>query len=293
MRRISCNVNIHGLLTALITPFADGAIDYDALAVLVRRAAISSNALVVLGTTAEPCSLSMEEKESIVRFVLQSTAKPVVVGLTGNDTPRVVQCARRYSQLGASALLCVTPYYNRCNAEGLLAHYRAIAQAVEIPIILYNVPARTGVNITPETLSRLLTLPHVVGVKQASSDAMQIMHYATVCASLSRTLYCGDDAMLPLFRSVGAEGIISAAANAIPDVMAEGMYMPMGDMPRWVTRYLPLVECLFGDVNPIRVKEACYHLGLIRNELRLPLVAGVHPPLVTLLARANYAIVNQ
>ena len=269
-----------------------GEVDYDSLVRLVSRAALFSTGIVALGTTAEPCSLDQEERERILATVMRTTAKPIVVGVTGNDTAAVVRSARRYEALGASALLCVTPYYNRCAEAGLLAHYRALAEAVNIPVILYNVPRRTGVNITPDTLSRLLLLPHVIGVKEATTDAIQIMRYANICRELGRTLFAGDDAMLPVFRAVGAESAVSAAANAIPDVMEEGLLMPLSDVPRWSYRYLPLVERLFAEANPIGVKQACYHLGFCANELRLPLTPSADPLLPVLLGNAGFSVVN-
>jgi 4-hydroxy-tetrahydrodipicolinate synthase len=223
--------------------------------------------------------------------VLASTAKPVIVGVIGNDTRSVCRFAEHSIDIGASALLCPTPYYNRCTQEGLIAHFRSLTSCVDVPVILYNVPARTGVTVTPDTLARLLLLPHVVGVKEATVDAIEIIHYANVCHSLHRTLICGDDAMLPVFRAVGAECVISAAANAIPDVIAEGILMPLADMPRWCERYLPLIEAMFAEVNPIRVKQACYHLGLCANQLRLPLTPSADRTLVSLLQKAGFSIV--
>lgn len=281
-----------GLITAIITPFRSGAIDYDALGVLCRRAMLSSTALVALGTTAEPCSLSAEEKDEVVRYLLSQTAKPVVVGVSGNNTPDVVASARHWQQVGASALLVITPYYNKCTTEGLVAHFRAVCEAVDVPVILYNVPARTGVNVSPDTLQRLLLLPNVVGVKDAIEDAAQILSDAMVCRLLGRAYLCGEDAMLPLFRAVGAQGVVSAAAVAVPDVMAEGMHVPLADLPRWTERYLPLLRRLFAEVNPVGVKQACYHLGLCSPHLRLPLSASADPELPLLLERAGFAIVN-
>lgn len=266
--------------------------DHDALSRLVARASVYSAAFVALGTTAEPCALTEEECDAVLRTVMRSTAKPVVVGVSGNDTRTVVRRAEHYREMGASALLCVTPYYNRCSDEGLLAHYRAICEAVDVPIVLYNVPKRTGVDISPEMLARLLLLPHVVGVKEANADAWEILHYALVCRELSRALVCGEDATLPLFRAVGADCAISAAANAIPDVMEQGLVVPLSDMPRWTSRYLPLVERLFGEVNPIAVKQACFHLGLCANELRLPLAPSADRALPILLEKAGFCIVN-
>ena len=285
-------MQLHGLITALITPFSSGAVDYDALTRITLRAAVHSSAFVALGTTAEPCSLTLEERDGVIRHLMSVTDRPLVVGVTGNDTASVVRSSLHYQEMGVSALLVLTPYYNRCSSEGLIAHFRAVAEAVSIPIILYNVPVRTGVDITPESLSRLLLLPHVIGVKEANADPREIMHYAAVCHTLGRTLLAGDDAMLPLFRAVGAGGAVSAAANAIPDVIASGLSVPLSDMPRWLVRYMPLIEQMFAEVNPIGVKSACYHLGLCGNELRLPLTPIRGEALCALLSQAGFSITN-
>jgi len=285
-------VQLHGLITAILTPFTQGAVDFDALTRIVRRASAHSSAFVALGTTAEPCSLTQPERDDILRHLMAITDKPLIVGVTGNDTRTVVDMALHYQQMGAHALLVLTPYYNRCSQAGLIAHFRAVCEAVSIPVILYNVPARTGVNVAPDTLRRLLLLPHVIGVKEANADARQMIHYAAVCRELSRTLFCGDDCMLPLFRAVGSDSAVSAAANAIPDVLASGLSVPLSDMPRWIERYLPLLESLFAEVNPIGVKQACYHLGLCEAEMRLPLTPTADSRLPFLLFRAGFSIVN-
>jgi len=282
-----------GVYTALITPFAHGKVDHEALAALCLRVLPHSAGLVVLGTTGEPCALRDREKLDVVRTVRSVCGKPIVVGVTGNDTATVQRRAVQWQREGASALLLVTPYYNRCSQEGLLAHYAAVCRAVDIPVVVYNVPARTGVNIAPDTLARILSLPHVEAVKEANADPRQIVQYATICHQMGKTLLCGEDALLPLFRAAGARGVISAAANAIPSVMAEGMRVPMTDAVRWLCRYGALLDALFAEVNPICVKQACYHLGLVRNELRLPLTPAYYPRIPTLLQEAGFAIINQ
>ena len=283
-----------GVYTALITPFADGKVDYHSLAVVCRHVLPHSHGLVVLGTTGEPCTLDEVEKDAVVRFLFTQTHLPIVVGVTANDTARGVRQALHWQSVGAKALLVITPYYNRCTPEGLSAHFEAICGVVDIPVILYNVPARTGVNITPSTLARLLSLPHVVGVKEAAGDARQIMQYAAVCHRMDKALLCGEDALLPVFRAVGADGVISAAANAVPSVVAEGFAMPLGDVHRWSARYLSLWQSLFAEVNPIGVKAACRLLGLCRDELRLPLTPCTQQQQVAeALREAGFAVANQ
>ena len=282
-----------GLYTALITPFDDGKVDYDSLAAVCNHTLRYARGLVVLGTTGEPCTLTEAEQNDVVRFIFTLTDRPIVVGVTANDTAKAVRQALHWQAVGAKALLVITPYYNRCTPEGLVAHYRAIAEVVDIPIILYNVPSRTGVNITVPTLSRLLSLAHVVGVKEATADALQITQYAAVCHRLGKTLMCGEDCLLPAFRAVGAAGVISAAANAVPSVVAEGCNMSLDDVHHWSERHLPLLQAMFAEVNPIGVKAACYHLGLCRNQLRLPLTPSPSPDMAHALAEAGFAIVNQ
>lgn len=278
-------------MTALITPFTEDGVDFDALVRIAQGAARRSSSLVALGTTAETCTLGDDEQDAVVRCLLGHFSLPLVVGVSGNDTRRVVRNALHWQEMGAAALLCITPYYNRCNAHGLTAHYEAICRAVDVPVILYNVPSRTGVNIPTELLPQLLALPHVAGIKEASADPRQIMGDAVACARADKALLCGEDALLPLFRAVGAAGAVSAAANAIPDVMADALSLPMAAMPRWTETYYPLVDSLFADVNPICVKQACYHLGLCRNILRLPLTARHDDAVARRLAACGFAIV--
>ena len=256
----------------MITPFDNDKIDFTALGRLIEYQAKYVDGFVVLGTTGEPYTLGDVEKDAVVQFVLQRKGqKSVIVGVQGNATARCVDNALHWQALGADALLCITPYCNRCNTRGLVAHYAALAQAVSVPIVAYNVPARTGVNITPEVLQQLLTLPHIVGVKEASGNARQIARFATICRARGAGLYCGDDALIPLFRSLGAVGVISAAANAVPAAIADGWRCKYARLPRWNALYLPLLDAMFAEVNPIGVKYACALRGLCRNRLRLPL----------------------
>lgn len=231
-----------------------------------------ADAYVVLGTTGEPYTLSASEKEEVVRFVLQRRGqKQVIVGVEGNDTALACQNAKHWQKAGAEALLCITPYCNKCTQSGIVAHYSALSRAVDIPLVVYNVPSRTGVNVSCDTLERLLEIPSVSGVKEASGDPDQIARYAVLCRKCQRDLYCGDDALLPLFRVLGAQGVISAAANAVPQVIRKGWYAPLPELADWNSRYKALFSALFSVVNPIGIKYACWLRGLCANRLRLPL----------------------
>ena len=274
----------------MITPFAGEQVDYDALQRLLTYQAAYVDGYVVLGTTGEPYTLSSTERDDVVRFVLQRRGqKRVIVGVQGNDTARCVTNALHWQAMGADALLCITPYCNRCNATGLVAHYTALDGALSIPIIVYNVPARTGVNIDADTLARLLALPHVYGVKEASGNSRQIAQFAALCCTAGKALYCGDDALLPYFRALGAAGIVSAAANAVPMVVHSGWHCALARLSRWNALYGGLLNAMFAEVNPIGVKYACARRGLCRNALRLPLTPiGVSPALDGYLTHAPF-----
>ena len=266
-----------GSATALITPFIHGEIDFPTLGRLIdRQLEAGTDALVVCGTTGEPPALTQEEKDSLLEFTLQRTGGrvPVIAGTGTNCTKTSVEQSVRAQNLGADGLLIVTPYYNKSTQRGLIAHYTAVADAVDCPIILYNVPSRTGVNLLPETAARLAEHENILGLKEAAGDISQFAELSRLCSG-KLALYAGnDDQALPML-ALGAQGVISAAANAVPEEMHHLVSAWFeGDVRgscAMQLSLLPLLRLLFSEVNPIPVKAALELLGLCRAELRLPL----------------------
>ncbi len=266
-----------GSAAALVTPFRDGKIDYPSLSQLIERQIDGgTDALVVCGTTGEPSTLTADEKDDLLTFTLMRCAGriPVIAGAGGNCTAEVVRRCVRAQQLGADGLLIVTPYYNKATQDGLIAHYAAAADAVDLPIILYNVPSRTGVNLLSETALRLSEHPNICGFKDAAGNISQTAELARLTRG-RLDLYSGnDDQTLPML-SLGAQGVISVAANVIPRTMHElcaawfkGDTARARDIQLGI---LPLCRLLFAEVNPIPVKAALHMLSLCSDEMRLPL----------------------
>jgi len=269
-------MNFSGSGVALITPFADGKIDVAALAKLVEfQIDNGTDYIVALGTTGEPATLSRDERMLVMETVKKAIAGrvPLVIGCGCNNTAEAVANAKLASQYG-DALLVVTPYYNKCTQKGLIAHYTAIADATSLPIISYNVPGRTGVNMLPETVKALSDGGIIAAIKEASGNMEQITETARLCGK-KIALISGDDALVLPIASIGGKGVISVAANVVPAVVANLTKAALtGDYN--TARALqfelnPLVKLLFCEVNPIPVKAACSLLGLCNNELRLPL----------------------
>lgn len=267
-----------GSLVALITPFgADGQVDYAELDRLVDfHLDHHTDGIVALGTTAETPTLSQEEKDKIAQAVIGRVAGriPVIVGAGSNDTAHAAALAQRYEQMGADGLLVVTPYYNKANKSGMLAHFETVANAVHIPIILYNVPSRTGCSISLDVLAQLAQHKNIVGIKEASGD----IGYATSCAKLLNEDFCmlsGNDDMIVPLLSLGGSGVISVLANVAPAQTHElvAAYLS-GDAARSLDlqlEYLDLVHALFIETNPAPVKEAMNLLGFHAGACRLPL----------------------
>lgn len=266
-----------GSAVALVTPFHDGAVDYPALKRLIgMHLASRTDAIVCCATTGEAPTLSIEEKRDIIDFVVREVDHriPVIASTGTNDTASVIEQSITAEALGADALLVVAPYYNKPSPDGLYAHFKAVSDAVSIPILVYNIPGRTGVNIKPETMQKLLTIEHVVGTKEASGNIEQIVRLAALCPECE--IYAGnDDHVLPMM-SVGALGVISTIANFLPGQvhdMTEAFFA--GDIGRARELQLSLIPAwaaAFSDVNPIPVKAMLASLGWIEPEIRLPLV---------------------
>ena len=268
-----------GCGTALVTPFrSDLSLDEATLRRLVRRQIEAGiNFLVPCGTTGENPTLTREEHLRVVEITVEEAQgkAPVLAGAGGYNTAEVIELAREVEKLGADGILSVTPYYNRPTQEGLYQHYRAIAAAVPLPIVIYSVQGRTGVNVEPATLKRLAEIDNIVGVKEASGSISQIASILNQVPERFAVL-SGDDAVtLPLI-ALGGRGLISVASNEIPAEMTELVRLCLAnDFPaarQLQRRYLPLMEVNFVETNPIPVKAAMAMMGLLEPVWRLPLV---------------------
>lgn len=267
-----------GSAVALITPFHDGAVDYTALTRLIElQIASGTDAIVALGTTGEAATLMQDEKEEVIRFVVERVSNriPVIVGTGSNNTEDAIQKSRFAEAVGADGLLIVTPFYNKTTQEGLLAHYSSIAEQVRLPIIVYNVPSRTGLNIKPETVAKLVrSCENVVGIKEASGDISQITKLAAICPECD--IYSGNDDQVVPILSIGGKGVISTIANIHPEamhLMCKAYFD--GDVEearRLQLALLPLQQAAFCEVNPIPIKTMMGLLKLCDPEVRLPLV---------------------
>lgn len=271
-----------GLYTALITPFkSDGLeIDFDEYANFLKwQLSVGINGVVALGTTAESAVLSHEEKIKIVKITVDVVNKkvPIIVGTGTNCTKTTVEFTQEVSKLGVDAALVVTPYYNKPTQAGLLAHFRAVADQGGLPVILYNIPGRTGTLIETNTLSELAHHEKIVGVKQAVDSASQLLEISSLISD-KFAIYAGDDALTYFVMSIGGSGVISASANAIPERMLAIVQNALGgDMKasyQEQIRALPYINSLFKETNPAPVKAALKFMGKIKNDaLRLPLVS--------------------
>jgi 4-hydroxy-tetrahydrodipicolinate synthase len=267
----------HGAIVAIVTPFRNGKVDGPALKKLVEfQIAGGTDGIVPCGTTGESPTLSFEEHERVIDLVVAAAAGrvPVIAGTGSNNTKEAMVLTRYARKAGADAALVITPYYNKPTQEGLYRHFRAVAEAADIPIILYNVPGRTGVNLMPETVARLAAIPNIVGVKEASGNLNQV---CDILRLVPRT-FCvlsGDDGLFFPMLALGAKGVISVASNVAPRPMAD-LYdsFAMGEISRAREihfRLWPLFHALFVETNPIPVKTGLAMMKRIREEIRLPL----------------------
>jgi 4-hydroxy-tetrahydrodipicolinate synthase len=282
-----------GCGTALVTPFTrDGAVDEAGVRRLARRQIDGGiHFLVPCGTTGESPTLSEDERVRVVQLVVEEAAGrvPVLAGAGGYDTKEVIHSAKRMRQAGAGGILSVTPYYNKPTPEGLFQHYSAIAGEVGLPIILYNVPGRTGCNIDVSTLVRLSSVPGIVGVKEASGNISQMVE---ICGAVPKEflVLSGDDALTIPLMAVGGHGLISVAANEVPGEMArmveKAEQNDFASARRRHEQLLPLMLVNFIESNPIPVKSAMAALGLLEEVYRLPMV----PPRETSRAKIRQVL---
>ena len=277
-----------GCGTALVTPFtAGGAVDEPAVRRLAKRQIDAGvHFLVPCGSTGESPTLSRAEQVRVVELVVEAAAGrvPVLAGAGGYDTRGVIDLVANMGRAGADGILSVTPYYNKPTPEGIYQHYRAIAESTPLPIVVYNVPSRTGCNVDVDTLCRLAALPNIVGVKEASADMPQM---CDICRAVPTgfSVLSGDDLFTVPLMSVGGSGVISVASNEAPEEMSSLVSVALNgdfDTARQLhTRLLPLMRVNFVETNPIPVKAAMAHLGLLEAHYRLPMV----PPRPDSLAR--------
>jgi len=270
-----------GCGTALVTPFRkDLSLDEEALRRLVRRQIEAGiNFLVPCGTTGESPTLTNAEQRRVVEITIEEAKPrkvPVVAGAGGNNTEHVIEMARAFQALGADGILSVAPYYNKPTQEGLYQHYKAIASAISLPIILYNIPGRTGVNIEPATIARLAAIDNIVGVKEASGNISQMAVVLDMVPSNFLVL-SGDDAITLPLMALGGKGLISVSSNEIPAEMTRIVQLALANdfaAAREIhRRYSKLMEVNFIETNPGPVKAAMALMGLLEPVFRLPLVA--------------------
>mgnify|MGYP000086128159 FL=1 len=271
------NTIFTGSAVAIITPFTKDGVDFPAFEKLIeRQIALGTQCIVVCGTTGEPATMTAAERESVVRFCIEHTNGriPVVVGTGSNCTVDAVKNSENAQKWGADGLLVVTPYYNKCSPMGLKAHYKAISDAVTLPIIAYSVPSRTGVNISASLMAELAQIENVAAIKEASGNMDQVVAIAHACGD-AIDIYSGEDALTVPMMSMGAKGVISVAANIVPcDVQAMCSSALAGNFEAAAAaqkKLYPLIKALFCEVNPIPVKSAAAAMGLCSSTLRLPL----------------------
>lgn len=266
-----------GAGVALVTPFKDGKVDFPALESLIEwQLENEIDAVISCGTTGEASTLSEKEKLKVVKFTVDKVGGrvPVIAGAGSNDTNHAAELGKAMADAGADGLLMVTPYYNKCSQKGLIEHYLTVANQISIPMIIYSVPGRTGVNISPFVVSKLCSHPNICGIKEASGDISQAVAIARYC-SRQFALYSGnDDCTVPIL-SLGGRGVISTVANIVPREMHQMVQDYLGGSTESAAQsqvaLKSLIDAVFAEVNPIPIKAALAMMGKIQMEYRLPL----------------------
>lgn len=266
-----------GAAVAIVTPFKNNQVDYESLAALIeRQIENSTDAIVICGTTGESSTLTDEEHKECIRFCVEKTAGrvPVIAGTGSNDTDYAISLSKYACEVGADALLLVTPYYNKATPKGLIKHFTAIADATDKPIILYNVPSRTGVNISLPVYKELAKHDRIVAAKEASGNISAVAALAEACGN-SLDIYSGNDDQIVPILSLGGKGVISVLSNVVPkdthDIVALWNEGKTKESLALQLKYLDLINALFCEVNPVPVKTAMGLMGLCADEMRLPL----------------------
>lgn len=266
-----------GMATAMVSPMTKDGIDYEALERFIEFQISSGiNGLVAVGTTGENATMEPEEMAAFIRFTVEKVAGrvPVIAGTGTNNTEHVLRNTQAACEAGADAVLVVTPYYNKATQKGLIQHFTLVADRSSLPVILYNVPSRTGVNLLPQTVAQLAEHPNIVGIKEASGNMAQFVELMRLCGD-KIDIYSGEDALTVPMMAMGAAGTISVVTNVAP---REGVAMTdackAGDFASaaaWQCKLLPLINALFSEVNPIPAKAGVSALGFGQEYLRLPL----------------------
>lgn len=266
-----------GMGVAIVTPFEEGKVDYEAFEKLIDfHIENNTQAIIVLGTTGEASTQTFEERgELIRRAVKKADGKiPVIVGTGSNSTEVAIKYTKQAENLGADGILLVTPYYNKCTQSGLVKHFTILANSTTLPVILYNVPSRTGVNIAPETVATLSKIENIIAVKEASGNISQVLEIKRLVPEDFKIYSGNDDQIIPIY-ACGGSGVISVCGNVIPkETQAMCTAFMEGNVKeaiRLQVLYKKFIDLLFCEVNPIPVKAALSAMGYIKNELRLPL----------------------
>lgn len=267
-----------GCGTALITPFTNDGVDFEELRKLIEFQILEGiDSLIICGTTGESSTMSLEEKKSVIEFSIKiaNGRVPIIAGTGGNNTKEVINLSKYAESVGADGLLLVTPYYNKTTQNGLIAHFTEVAKSVSLPIILYNVPSRTGLNIEPETCLELSKIPNIVGIKEASGNISQVAKIANLCQD-NLAIYSGNDDQIVPILSLGGLGVISVLSNIYPKYVHNlVMDYLTGNWQKATASQvyaIPLINALFSEVNPIPIKYAVSKIGFKAGLPRLPLI---------------------
>ena len=271
------NTIFKGMATAIVTPMTASGIDYEALGRFIEFQIESGiNAIVVMGTTGENATIEFEDQKEVIRYTVDKVAKrvPVIAGTGTNNTEHVLHNTRNACEVGADAVLVVTPYYNKATQNGLYQHFMTVADVSAVPVILYNVPGRTGCNLLPKTVARLAEHPNIVGIKEATGNMAQMVEIMHLCGD-KIDVYSGEDALTVPMLAMGAAGTISVLSNVVPKesvAMTDAFFA--GDIAgaaKLQCDFLPLINALFSEVNPIPAKAAVSAMGFGEEHLRMPL----------------------
>ena len=271
------NTIFKGMATAIVTPMTATDIDYEALGRFIEfQIENGINAIVVMGTTGENATIDYADQEKVIRYTVEKVAKrvPVIAGTGTNNTAHVLHNTQKACEAGADAVLVVTPYYNKATQNGLIQHFTAVADASTVPVILYNVPGRTGCNLQPKTVAKLAEHPNIVGLKEATGNMAQMVELMRLCGD-KLDIYSGEDALTVPMMAMGGAGTISVLSNVAPrqavamtDACIAGDYATAAKMQ---CDLLPLIDALFSEVNPIPAKAGVSAMGFGQENLRLPL----------------------
>ena len=268
---------IHGAYTALVTPFKNGKVNYEKLGELIEfQIQNEIDGIVICGTTGESATLTDKEKKKVIKYTIETVngRVPVIAGTGSNDTRHAIELSTYAERVGADGLLIVTPYYNKTTQQGLIEHYTAIADSITCPIIMYNVPSRTGVNILPDTVAKLAEHENIVGIKEASNNFSQILELISKVPANFSVISGNDDTIVPLL-SLGGTGVISVLSNVFPKDVHDMCKAYMNGEIKYSkdlqVKYAEFIRLLFKEVNPMPVKDALNILGFDVGDCRLPL----------------------